>query len=225
MSKTATMLSFAEENYIKAVHHIAESRSGPVSTNELADALQTKAASVTDMVKKLAKKGLLIHVKYQGVTITEEGNKVALHIIRKHRLWETFLVRKLGFKWNEVHEVAEQLEHIRSPLLIKRLDKFLDYPKVDPHGDPIPDSDGRMVNLKSIALKELETGCTSTVVSASDSSDVFLKYLDQIKINLGSRVRIMERYDYDGSMMLKVDNHNPVAISEKVAENLFVNPE
>jgi len=219
------MLSFAEENYLKAVHQIAETKDGPVSTNELADALQTKAASVTDMVKKLARKGLLDHVKYQGVTITSKGSTLALQIIRKHRLWETFLVRKLGFKWNEVHEVAEQLEHIKAPLLISRLDKFLDYPKVDPHGDPIPDADGNMVQIKSIALSNLPIGCASTIVSASDSSDGFLKYLNQISISLGSRISVLEKYEYDGSLSLKIDEGEPITISSKVAENLYVNPE
>src|SRR3984885_5178673 len=150
------MNTFTEENYLKAIYHLSH-ESGSVSTNQIAAALNTKAASVTDMLKKLADKALINYEKYQGVTLTSAGQKIALHIIRKHRLWEYFLVEKLNFKWDEVHEMAEEMEHISSVELIDRLDKFMDYPKHDPHGDPIPDSDGKFKvhDLKPVSAIEV----------------------------------------------------------------------
>ena len=145
------MQSFTEENYLKIIYHLSN-QSNPVETNAIAEKIQTKAASVTDMLKKLADKGLLNYVKYQGVTLTAIGNLTAINIVRKHRLWEVFLVNKLNFKWDEVHEVAEELEHIKSKLLVERLDKFLGHPKVDPHGDPIPDQ-GEIVNYKYFDIR------------------------------------------------------------------------
>jgi DtxR family transcriptional regulator, Mn-dependent transcriptional regulator len=132
------IFTLSEENYLKAIYHLSKEEDESVSTNALAERLETTAASVSDMLKKLAKKELIEYKKYQGVNISEKGKRVALQIIRKHRLWEVFLVEKLSFNWDEVHEIAEQLEHIDSPTLVKRLDEFLGYPKFDPHGDPIP---------------------------------------------------------------------------------------
>ncbi len=215
-------LSLAEENYLKTIYHLSSAGQQQVSTNAIAQRLNTKPASVSDMINKLADKGVITHVKYQGVNITEEGKKIALHIIRKHRLWEVFLVNKLKFHWDEVHEIAEQLEHVKSPLLISRLDKFLDYPKYDPHGDPIPDEDG-VISLKPRSiLSELEIGTTCQLVSMKDTGDIFLNYLDKLGMKIGSKIRILDKIEYDGSMEIEIDHEKKVNISRQAADNLLV---
>ena len=176
------MLSFAEENYLKAIYHLAEQSGQSVSTNAIADELNTKAASVTDMIKRLSSKGVLSYQKYKGVYVSEAGKIAALQVIRKHRLWETFLVAKLKFNWDEVHEVAEQLEHIKSPLLIKRLDELLGHPKFDPHGDPIPDENGEYKEKPKTPLFELQIEQSGIVVTVQDDSPAFLQYLKKIGI-------------------------------------------
>lgn len=216
------MLSYAEENYLKAIYHLSEDSEGSVSTNAIADSLNTKAASVTDMIKKLSNKGVLSYQKYYGVTVSEEGRKAALQVIRKHRLWETFLVDKLKFNWDEVHEVAEQLEHINSTLLIKRLDEFLAYPKFDPHGDPIPDENGEFKAKPQILLNNLEAGKSGIIVTVKDSNNSFLQYLDKIGIYLGAKIRIMDKVEFDGSMEIQIDNKKIVFISKEVSENIWV---
>src|SRR5690606_30039252 len=178
------MFTYSEENYIKAIFHLQHISVEGVSTNAIADQMDTKASSVTDMIKKLAEKDLINYVKYQGVTLTEKGRKTALSIIRKHRLWEVFLVEKLDFTWDEVHEVAEQLEHIHSEKLIDRLDKLLDFPKFDPHGDPIPSKDGKFQERDKILLSELPVGEGGICVGVKDSSSSFLKFLDKNGIAL-----------------------------------------
>ena len=163
------MQSYTEENYLKVIYHLSEI-SHPVQTNAIADRIQTKAASVTDMIKKLSEKELVHYVKYQGVTLTEKGKLTAINIVRKHRLWEVFLVDKLNFKWDEVHEVAEELEHIQSNLLIERLDEFLDFPKVDPHGDPIPDKNGNFAEMTFTKLSKLKNGDKGNITGVSEHS-------------------------------------------------------
>lgn len=217
------MLSFAEENYLKAIHNLSEySNNGSVNTNALADALNTKAASVSDMVKKLAKKKMVYHVRYKGVTITKEGREAALRVIRKHRLWETFLVRKLNFQWHEVHEVAEQLEHIRSPLLISRLDKYLGYPKVDPHGDPIPNEQGKIEESKRMRLNEMPLRKEGVIVAVNDSSSEFLRYLDKIGAYLGAKVKVLEKVKFDDSLEILINTKKKMYVSREVSENILV---
>lgn len=215
------MFSFAEENYIKAIYHLSNGGKDAVSTNAIAERLSTRAASVTDMIKKLSKKGLLTYRRYNGVNVSEEGRKTALQVIRKHRLWETFLVEKLQFNWDEVHEVAEQLEHIKSNLLITRLDAFLGHPKSDPHGDPIPDEFGEFKSKPKVQLSRVEENKTVTIVSVKDSSSSFLKYLDKIGLNIGARVQVLERLEFDESMEIKVDQKKKVFISREVSENIW----
>lgn len=214
-------LSFAEENYLKEIYHLSL-ESEIVSTNAISEAVQTKPASVSDMIKKLAAKQMIDHQKYQGVKITDKGKKTALRIIRKHRLWETFLVKKLKFNWDQVHEVAEQLEHIKSPLLISRLDEFLGFPKVDPHGDPIPNEDGNFQEKPRIHLSEMKERQGGTVVAVKDSSPDFLQYMDKIGAYLGAKVRVVEVVNYDASMQILIDNINKVTVSEVVANNILV---
>jgi len=215
-------LSFAEENYLKTIYHLAQENEAPVSTNSIADSLNTKAASVTDMIKKLSAKEVVSYQKYKGVNVSEKGKKAALQVIRKHRLWETFLVEKLKFNWDEVHEVAEQLEHIKSPLLIKRLDELLGYPKYDPHGDPIPDEEGEFKAKPQIALSSCENGKDGIVISVRDDSSAFLKYLDKIGAYIGAKIKVIDRVEFDDSLEIQIDDKKTVFVSKEVSENIWI---
>lgn len=217
-------LSFAEENYLKAIYHLSSSGQKQVNTNAIAERLETKPASVSDMIRKLSEKDVIAYVKYQGVKITENGKKKALSVIRKHRLWEVFLVNNLKFHWDEVHEIAEQLEHIRSPLLIARLDEFLKYPKFDPHGDPIPDEDGIISSKPMIILSDLSQGTNSQLVSMIDTGTSFLNYLDKIGMKIGTKIIILDTIEFDGSIEIELDNNHIITVSKQVANNLMVVP-
>lgn len=216
------MLTHSEENHLKCIYHLSSKSKGSVNTNAIAESLQTKAASVTDMIQKLAVKGLASYLKYKGVRLTTKGEKEALKVIRKHRLWEVFLVQELEYNWDQVHDIAEQLEHIKSSTLIDELDKFLNYPKFDPHGDPIPDAQGEIDHKPSITLNMLNSGERGTVIRAKDSSSDLLLFLDKVKISLGSQIEVVEFYEFDGSISVKVDNGAAITLSSKVAENIFV---
>ena len=216
------VLSLAEQNYIKAIYHLSDAGNKEVSTNAIAEVLKTKPASVSDMIGKLANKKAVVYKKYQGVNLSEEGKKEALRIIRKHRLWEVFLVDKLKFNWDEVHDVAEQLEHIDSPLLIKRLDEFLGYPKYDPHGDPIPDESGEFKAKPQFPLSELAIQNSGIIVAVNDSSSVFLQYLDKIGAYLGAKIKVQSIEEFDGSMEIVIDNKKTIFISRSAAENILV---
>ena len=215
------MLSFTEENYLKAIYHLSEAGAKAVLTNELAAEMKTKAASTTDMIKKLAGKDFISYEKYYGVNVTAKGKTEALSIIRKHRLWETFLVQKLGFNWDEVHEVAEQMEHIQSPRLIEKLDEFLGFPKVDPHGDPIPDKKGKFSQQPKISLDQQPIGYQGVIYAVKDSDSGLLKYLDKIGARPGSKIRIIDKEPYDGSMEILIQN-SKVSISKEVSINILV---
>ena len=215
------MVTFSEENYLKAIYHLGKHGSTSVSTNAIAKKMQTKASSVTDMLKKLAEKDLVDYIKYQGVSLTKAGKLAATNVIRKHRLWEVFLVEKLNFPWDEVHEIAEQLEHIKSEKLTNELDAFLEYPTHDPHGDPIPDKAGNIKPTNKILLAQMPIGERCLCVGVKDSSTDFLKYLDKHKIALGTSLKIMSKEAFDNSMTLKVDN-NEITISNVIANNLYV---
>jgi DtxR family Mn-dependent transcriptional regulator len=215
-------LSFAEENYLKAIYHLSSAGQKQVNTNAIAERLETKPASVSDMIKKLSDKNVISYVKYQGVNITEDGKKKALWVIRKHRLWEVFLVEKLNFHWDEVHDVAEQLEHIRSSLLISRLDEFLKFPKFDPHGDPIPDAKGIISSKARFVLSDLENGTVCELVSMKDTSNAFLNYLDHIGMKIGTKIDIIAHIEFDGSVEIVADGHKNMTISKQAADNLLV---
>jgi len=215
------MFSQAEENYLKAIYALEVETSASVSTNLIAEQMQTKASSVTDMVKKLSEKRLVAYKKYQGVQLSDKGKNVATSIVRKHRLWECFLVDKLNFSWDEVHDIAEQLEHIQSEEMIDRLDAYLDYPSVDPHGDPIPDKDGKITNRKKIQLSKLKENQESVLLGVKDSSDEFLRYLDKKKIAIGNKIKVIYIEPFDNSMQIELNN-SVLVITEAVAENLFV---
>ncbi len=218
------MVSFTEENYLKAIFHLSESNEQkPVSTNALSEATQTKAASVTDMLKRLSEKELIHYVKYQGVTLTSKGKNLALGTIRKHRLWEVFLVNKLGFKWDEIHEIAEELEHIPSVELINRLDAFLEFPKFDPHGEPIPNIHGVFPVQETLVLSNGTIRIKYSLLNVSEDSASFLQHLDKLKIKLGSDLEIININSYDASMEVKVNNGEIVFLSAEVSKNLLVN--
>jgi len=214
-------MTLSEENYLKTIYHITSASGEEVSTNAIAEKMETKASSVTDMLKKLAEKELVVYKKYQGVSLTDKGNLAAKMIVRKHRLWEVFLVDKLQFPWDEVHDIAEQLEHIKSEKLINKLDDFLGNPTEDPHGDPIPDVNGKMIKVEKLLLSELKVNQTGICVGVKDSSAEFLKYLDKNKIALGVTIKVNSIEDFDLSLNVKVAG-NDLLISNKIAGNLFV---
>lgn len=215
------MITLSEENYLKTIYHLENLEGSAVSTNAIAEKIETKASSVTDMVKKLADKDFVNYKKYQGVSLTKKGKNTALNIIRKHRLWEVFLVDKLNFSWDEVHDVAEQLEHIKSPKLIDELDAFLEYPTYDPHGDPIPDKDGNFSKSDKVKLSKVSLLTDCKFVGVNDSSSDFLKYLDKNKIALGCQIKVLARESFDESMTILVED-SELNISKTVSNNLFV---
>jgi DtxR family Mn-dependent transcriptional regulator len=216
------MHTLTEENYLKAIYRIFESTGDSVSTTAIADKLQINAASVTDMFKKLGQQKLVVYEKSRGVKPTEKGKKVALQILRKHRLWETFMVEKLKFSWDEVHDVAEQLEHVHSDILIERLDQLLGYPKFDPHGDPIPDKNGKLPAQVSIVLSQGKIGHPYRISGVAENTDAFLKYLNKIGLAPGSQISIVEIEEFDGSMKLLIDDRKEIVLSRQAADNLSV---
>lgn len=214
-------MTISEENYIKVIYHLSLVSPKGVNTNAIAGMLDTKASSVTDMLKKLSDKGLVSYKKYQGVTLTEKGFYLAKMIVRKHRLWEVFLVDKLRFSWDEVHEIAEELEHIKSEKLVNKLDEYLGFPSIDPHGDPIPNQMGVIKKTEKQLLSEVELHLSFHCVGVKDSSTEFLKYLDKQKIALGSLVKVIDKEDFDYTLTVEIDG-KPLTISNKIANNLYV---
>ena len=214
-------MTYSEENYLKTIFHLTSLSESAISTNAIAEKMETKASSVTDMLKKLAEKDLINYIKYQGVSLTEKGQLAAKMIVRKHRLWECFLVEKLDFSWDEVHDIAEQLEHIKSEKLINKLDDFLGNPTEDPHGDPIPDANGRIVKIEKRLLSELEKNQAGICVGVKDTSSDFLQYLDKQEIALGSQIQILEKESFDSSYRIRVANKE-IMISNKIASNIYI---
>lgn len=213
----------SEENYIKGIYHLSQGGQHSIATSALSEKMETKPSSVTDMVKRLAEKGLLHYKKYQGVRLTEQGTVQALKVIRKHRLWEVFLVDKLGFAWDEVHDVAEQLEHIESEMLVDRLDALLNYPDFDPHGDPIPDKKGRFKTREKKLLSAMPAPGKGICVGVKDSSSQFLKFLDKHQIELGKAIEVLEHESFDRSMHIRIGSRK-LQISHQIASNLYVKP-
>jgi len=216
------MHSFTEENYLKAIYKLQEQNGETVGNSDLAKSLDVQSASVTDMLKKMAKKKLINYEKSKGFKLTEKGRHIAINIIRKHRLWEVFLLEKLGFGWDEVHEMAEQLEHIQSERLIDRLDQYLGHPKSDPHGDPIPNANGVFTKSKSILLSEAKEGIQVRFVGVTDHSSSFLTYLDKLGISLGDSLTIKAIEDFDNTFTLQLKGKREAIVSSKVANSLLV---
>ena len=214
-------MTTSEENYLKVIYHLSVVSPKGVNTNAIAGMLETKASSVTDMLKKLSEKDLVIYKKYQGASLTEKGNLTAKMIVRKHRLWEVFLVEKLNFTWDEVHEIAEELEHIKSEKLIDKLDAFLNFPDFDPHGDPIPNANGEIKKVQKQLLSDAKNDISYKCVVVKDSSAEFLQYLDKQKIALGSTFKIIEKDTFDDILQVEI-NGKKITISNKIATNLYV---
>lgn len=216
------MLSYTEENYLKALLKlILDNTSNEAGTNELANSLLVKPATVNDMLKKLKEKDLVNYEKYGKITLTPEGQKYATDVLRKHRLWETFLYEVFEFSWDEVHEVAEQLEHIHSVKLINQLDKFLNYPEFDPHGDPIPNKHGEIkVHFKK-TLFDVEIGTTCKMVAVKDNSSSFLQYVVKVGLGLNNEIKVISKQDYDALLVIEVNGIESI-VSQKFAENIFV---
>ncbi len=214
-------MTLSEEDYIKAIYHLGKGENTTVSTNALAEQMHTKPSSVTDMIKKLSEKGVANYKPYKGVSLSEYGEKIALSLVRKHRLWEVFLVDKLDFSWDEVHEVAEQLEHIKSEKLVDQLDKHLGYPDVDPHGDPIPSKKGEFKKAIKKLLIEVPIGTSGVCVGVKDSSAPFLKFLDKNKIALGDTIAVVDKEEFDGSLYIQI-KQKEIHISNQIASNLYL---
>ncbi|HPG11604.1 MAG TPA: metal-dependent transcriptional regulator [Chitinophagaceae bacterium] len=213
--------SVSEENHIKAIFHLQQDQD-TVTTNELAKELQTKPASITDMMKKLKTKKLVNYQRYKGFRLTEQGNKVALNIIRRHRLWEYFLSEKLKFNWDEVHDVAEVLEHVSNNKLIDKLDEFLGYPRVDPHGDPIPDAQGKIKSSKKTVLSALPLNTPGIINNVSDQSSEVLEILTHKEMNIGTRLEVKKKFDFDESLEIKIGRQAAFTISKKLADTVYV---
>src|SRR3954451_10327889 len=217
------MLSYTEENYLKALFHLTTENidKSKAGTNELAAHLNVKPASVNDMLKKLKDKKLISYEKYGKISLTAEGKRKAIDIIRKHRLWETFLYDKLEFSWDEIHEIAEQLEHIQSQKLIDKLDKFLDYPEFDPHGDAIPNAKGELNIQPRKTLSEIPVGKTCKLIAVKDNSATFLQYVVKVGLGISSKIKVLNRQDYDAIMEIEV-NGKKSSVSQKFADNIYV---
>lgn len=212
--------SISEENYIKSIYHLQVLHQR-VNTMMLAEMVKTKAASVTEMLKKLHKKKLIDYEPYKSFILTDSGNKIALNIIRKHRLWEFFLVNKLGFNWDQVHDIAEELEHINSSELISRLDEYLQFPSFDPHGDPIPNSKGKITDLKRSNLIDIPLKKTVVVSQIKDQSITMLDLLKHFKIGIGTKIKVNKRFEFDGSVEIKIDQMPNAVLSNQVAKNIY----
>jgi len=218
---TNIKLSKSEENYLKSIFNLSEFGNKKVSTNSISKILNIEPASVTDMIKKLSKKKLIYHERYKGSSISKSGIKIALQIIRRHRLWEVFLHDKLKFKWDQIHELAEELEHVSSDNLIDSLDKFLKYPKIDPHGDPIPNKLGEIDFVDKISIYDLsinEKGIVSRIINEDDE---FFNLLKKLNIEIGTEIKMIDKIEYDDSLEISINNKS-VIISKQIASNIKI---
>jgi len=216
------MITKTEENYLKAVYKLAGKDKKSVGTNAISKEMKTTAASVTDMIKKLSEKKLVNYEKYRGVGLTTDGNRHATQLIRKHRLWEVFLVDKLNFGWDQVHDIAEELEHIDSAQLIKRLDSFLGNPRFDPHGDPIPNSEGKFMLRQQSPLSEMPPHQSCILLGVREHTTPFLEYLNSLQIKLGTELKILEKIQFDHSLKIQINQNEITVVSAKVGQDLFV---
>jgi DtxR family transcriptional regulator, Mn-dependent transcriptional regulator len=214
--------SLTEENYLKAIYHLSKLAGEKVSVKSISNTLNINPASVIDMLKRLTDKKLIHYDKTAGARLTDKGFKMAINIVRKHRLWEVFLQEKLGYRWDEVHDIAEQLEHIRSADLADRLDKYLGYPEYDPHGDPIPKQNGQEPANRRITLADAEPGKSYSVVGVRDTSPDFLQYVQRLQLGIGVKVKVVEKIGFDGSVILQVSKGEKTTVSHKFSENIMV---
>jgi len=216
------VLSQTEENYLKSIYHLEESHSKNVSTTLIAKDLNTKASSVTDMLQKLADKKLVNYEKYKGVKLTSEGKNIAVKIVRRHRIWEVFLVNKLNYNWDEVHDLAEQLEHIKSDSLIDKLEAFLNFPTHDPHSDPIPDAKGKISIKETVLLNAAKQDILYKIANVKDNSKDLLQFLAKHFLTIDSELTVIDKFDFDDSITVKLQQGNTLTLSKKVCTNVFV---
>lgn len=216
------MHTLSEENYLKAIYRLSQESGRKITPTAIAEALDNNPASVIDMLKKLSEKNLISYDKTKGAVLKKQGKVFATEIVRRHRLWEVFLVQKLGYTWDAIHDIAEQLEHIQHPDLADRLDNFLGFPSYDPHGDPIPKSNGEMPAASSLTLEEVGIGKACEVVGVKDSSTAFLQYLKQLQVGIGTAIQIQERIAYDGSLIIKIAENLTTTVSHKFGKSILV---
>ncbi len=216
------MHSLSEENYLKAIYRLSLPGENKVTPTAIAEALGNNPASVIDMLKKLSDKKLITYNKIKGAKLSDKGNKAAIDIVRKHRLWEEFLVQKLGYSWDVVHDIAEQLEHVHYLDLADKLDKFLGFPKYDPHGDPIPKANGQIANVFKTLLGEITVGKNCQVVAVKDTSSEFLKYLQKLNIGIGTKLKVVENIPFDESIVILIDKKHKTTISKKFGQSILV---
>jgi DtxR family Mn-dependent transcriptional regulator len=214
--------SQTEENYLKAIYKLMKIQPKGVLTKSIGEMLEIKSPTVSDMLKKLGDKKFIKYTKYKGVSLTKSGEKIALKVIRKHRLWETFLVERFKFRWDEVHDIAEQLEHIDSPELVKRLDEYLDFPKFDPHGDPIPNEDGVFFKKHDITLNQIKENQRVVMVGVKDHSSEFLQYLDANNLRLGTEIFVQSIVTYDSSFLVELKGNGILTLSGQITKNIIV---
>jgi DtxR family Mn-dependent transcriptional regulator len=216
------MPSLSEENYLKAIYSLSQSNEGKISLTAIAESLGNNPVSVIDMLRKLGDKKLLIYDKKKGAKLTEKGHKTAIDVVRKHRLWESFLVEKLGYGWDKVHEIAEQLEHVHDTELANRLEKFLGYPEFDPHGDPIPKANGKIARISKTQLSEIDSGKSCFVTAVKNTSSEFLQYLQKLEIGIGTRIKVVEKIPFDESVVIQIEKGSKTTISKKLSQSILV---
>jgi len=216
------MQTLTEENYLKIIYNLEKQGVKKITPTAISEALNNNPASVVDMIKRLIEKKYLHYEKAKGAKLTEKGKNIAVLVVRKHRLWEVFLLEKLGYGWDEVHDIAEQLEHVQHPELADKLDKFLGYPVYDPHGDPIPKANGEMAVTYKTSLAEIGEGKNCRVVAVKDTSAAFLQYLKKLEIGIGTEIMLKEKIPFDNSIVIMIEKKNKTAVSKIFAENLLV---
>jgi len=217
------MHTLSEENYLKSIYRLSLKEGEKITPTAIAEVLGNNAASVVDMIRKLSDKQLIEYDKKKGASLTAQGLKDAILIVRKHRLWEVFLLEKLGFRWDEIHDIAEELEHVSNETLADRLDKFLGFPEYDPHGDPIPKANGKVPKTYSVTLADVKPGELCTVAAVRDTSSAFLQYLLKLNIGIGTQIQLLEKIDYDQSLVISINNTVKTTVSQKFGENILVN--
>lgn len=216
------MYTLSEENYLKAIYRLAQEKGQKITPKAISDILGNNPASVVDMIRKLVEKQLIDYDKKKGVRLTAQGQKNAILIVRKHRLWEVFLLEKLGYQWDEIHNIAEELEHIKDDTLADRLDKFLEFPEYDPHGDPIPKANGKVPKSYSVTLANLKEGTTYRVAAVRDTSSTFLQYLLKLEIGIGTDIRLIEKIPFDNSLVISISGKDKTTVSQKFGESILV---
>lgn len=216
------MNTLSEENYLKAIFRLSHKSDDKISLTAVAESLGNNAASVVDMIKKMSDKQLIEYDKIKGVRLTQQGLKDSIVIVRKHRLWEVFLLEKLGFHWDEIHDIAEELEHVSNASLADRLDQFLGFPEYDPHGDPIPKANGKFPKTFTVSLADVKTGTTCKVAAVRDTNSAFLQYLIKLNIGIGTSIQVLEKIEFDQSLVLRISEAITTTVSQRFSENILI---